>query len=191
MSAIFLDGRPREGILFQTRNLSVRFLLEDDITESYVTWMNNPVVSRFILSCQAVQVQTRESIHEWVRSAQLDPTREVLGVFYENEHIGNLTLYMIEPENRCLRMGICIGKSGYETRGFSIEAFRGCMHFLFDDLGFNRLETTICQDNFASQKLMEYVGFSKDVVFRKRLYFEGKFTDLILYSCLRDNYRQD
>lgn len=189
MSAIFLDGCPREGILFQTKNLTVRFLLEDDITESYVTWMNNPVVTRFILSRQACQ--TRESIHDWVRSSQLDPTREVLGVFYDNEHIGNLTLYMIEPENRCLRMGICIGKSGYETRGFSIEVFRGCMHFLFDDLGFNRLEATICQANFASQKLMEYVGFSKDAVFRKKLYFEGKFTDLILYSCLREHYRQD
>ena len=43
----------------------------------------------------------------------------------------------------------------------------------------------------ASQKLMTLVGFSKDVVLRKRLYFEGKFTDLILYSCLRENYRQD
>lgn len=189
MSAIFLDGQPREGVLFKTRNLSVRFLLKDDITESYVAWMNHPVVRRFILSCQGVQ--TLESIHEWVRNTQLDPAREVLGVFYQNEHIGNLTLYMIEPENRCLRIGICIGKSGYETRGFSIEAFRGCMHFLFEDLGFNRLETTICQDNVASQKLMTLVGFSKDVVLRKRLYFEGKFTDLILYSCLRENYRQD
>ena len=65
------------------------------------------------------------------------------------------------------------------------------MHFLFEDLGFNRLETAICQDNVASQKLMKLVGFSKDVVFRQRLYFEGKFTDLILYSCLRNNYRQD
>jgi len=44
--------------------------------------------------------------------------------------------------------------------------------------------------NVASQRVLEKSGFQKEGIIRKRLFFRGEWTDNLLYSILREEWKE-
>lgn len=176
----------KQKISINTQRLHLRSFSESDVTQSYIDWLNDKMTNRFLES--RYKIQDAVSVKEWVKSTNQDSTRCLVGIFKDNQHIGNLTFYEISPQHKCLRVGISIGQVNLRGQGLAAEALRSGLNYAFRDAGYNRVEAGIYEANKASITLFESVGFKQEAVFKKRIFFEGQFIDMLLYVVLRDDF---
>ena len=80
--------------------------------------------------------------------------------------------------------------SAYWRRGIMSEALRQVVHFGFVEMGLNRIETPVFQDNVASRRLLEKLGFCEEGVLREYEFLKGHFIDLVMYSLLKKDWRE-
>ena len=182
-----LLDHPESIIQLNTPRLQLKSFFESDVSEEYISWLNDPEINRYLES--RFLLQTKETIQEWVRSTISSPTRMLLGIFSNQEHIGNVTFYMIEPIHKCLRVGITIGRRDLQGQGYGQEALNGVVRYVFETLKYNRIEAGIYSNNEASLKLFQKAGFYQEAVFKNRVYFENKMIDMFLFVYLKENYR--
>jgi len=53
-----------------------------------------------------------------------------------------------------------------------------------------RIQASADPRNVASQRVLEKVGFKKEGTLRKSLFLKGKWTDLSVYSILREEWKE-
>lgn len=173
----------------QNSGLYLSSFSESDITNQYIEWLNDPEVNRYLES--RYKIQNRNTVESWVRSTNSDPTRCLIGIFRKKEHIGNITLYMIDSIHKCLRVGVTIGRKDFQRQGFGAKALYAAVKYIFEEMQYNRIEAGIYHGNVTSIKLFRKVGFRQEAIFKKRVYFEGKFIDMILFAYLREEFIKD
>ena len=161
-----LLDHPESIIQLNTPRLQLKSFFESDVSEEYISWLNDPEINRYLES--RFLLQTKETIQEWVRSTISSPTRMLLGIFSNQEHIGNVTFYMIEPIHKCLRVGITIGRRDLQGQGYGQEALNGVVRYVFETLKYNRIEAGIYSNNEASLKLFQKAGFYQEAVFKNQ-----------------------
>jgi len=104
--------------------------------------------------------------------------------------LGLTGLWDIDWRNRtalsALKLG---GVSGVRGRGVGTQAINAIMDFAFNDVGLNRLHSTILESNAAS--LAAYVrksGWTEEGRLREHVWRNGGFADLIQVGILRSEY---
>lgn len=75
------------------------------------------------------------------------------------------------------------------NKGYATESLNKLIDFCFNELNIYRIFTGTDIDNFASQKVMEKVGMSFESRWRKDRVRQGKRTDGLGFSILRDDRR--
>lgn len=70
------------------------------------------------------------------------------------------------------------------------EAFSAVLTFLFDTVGFHRVEARHIAENIGSGKVMQKCGLLHEGVSRKAFCCpsDGKYHDLVHYAILRENW---
>ena len=169
-----------------TERLSLRPFMETDITDDYISWLNDPDINQFLES--RFTKQTEASVKEWVNNTNLSNHRMLFGIFSENIHIGNFTFYMIDKRHRSLKWGITIGRKGSHKQGFANEVLEAAVRYVFEKMRFNRFEASIYDKNIGAQKMMESVGFRKEAVFEESIKYRRNYINMYLYVLLRKNY---
>ena len=76
------------------------------------------------------------------------------------------------------------------NRGIITEALKAIVEFGFNKLGINRIEAEVMQGNDASDKVLSKIGFKKEGVLRKWMYWNGNHYDMTMYSLLRSEFVQ-
>lgn len=173
-------------INIKTPRLILRSFGENDVTQRYVEWLNNKDTNRYLES--RFQIQNIKSVKSWVSTTNADPTRFLLGIFKNTEHIGNITFYMIEHIHKTLRVGITIGCDSLRQQGYASEALKAALNYIFGEMLFDRVEAGIYQGNTSSVNLFCNVGFHHEATFKNRLHFEGAFIDMLLFVIFKNEY---
>jgi ribosomal-protein-alanine N-acetyltransferase len=104
--------------------------------------------------------------------------------------IGSLGFYKWLPSRaHQAEMGYDLDKRHW-GQGIMTEAMKAVIDFGFERMGLNRIEVYIMPRNKRSQRLARSLGFKREGLIRQRGYDEfGKFTDDILFSMLRSDWR--
>jgi ribosomal-protein-alanine N-acetyltransferase len=74
----------------------------------------------------------------------------------------------------------------YWNRGIMTEALGAVIDFTFKKAGVNRIEASVSNENNASIRVLEKLGFVKEGVMRKRNYWGGRYHDMVIMYILRD-----
>ncbi|TMW96448.1 hypothetical protein EJD97_007336 [Solanum chilense] len=75
--------------------------------------------------------------------------------------------------------------SKYWGRGIATKAVKMMVATIFVDSPLmDRLEGKVDIENIGSQRVLEKAGFTKECVLRKYYYFNGKLSDLVIFSLL-------
>ncbi|UNC93578.1 GNAT family N-acetyltransferase [Candidatus Contubernalis alkaliaceticus] len=130
---------------------------------------------------------------KWVNDAIFDNQDNVrLAVcLKENDlHIGNTSLDSINWLNRNAWLGTMIGDKRYRSQGYGSEIAILMLQHGFYDLGLERISIDILLSNTAAYKGIEKCGFKHEGVFRHAVYKNGKFEDLKIMSCLRQDFEE-
>lgn len=164
-------------------------LVPPDKTKHYdnaLRWFNDPEVVRFLLNVTGVtpgsesewfdRVQKRDHDFAW---AIIDP---------DGRHIGFTGIHGINWRLRLGTTGTVIGEKDAWGKGYGSDSMRVRTRFAFETLGLHRLQSEARIDNVASQRALEKTGYKREGIARKKLFWEGKWFDTVLYGILDEDY---
>lgn len=139
-------------------------IFESDCTEKYVSWLNNKEINTFLLSYW--QPQTLSSVINFVKTINESTHSLLLGIFYNNVHIGNIKLGPIDPVHNTAYIGYMIGEKDYWNKGIATKAIRLMCSYAFDTLKIHKIYAGVNEHNKASIKAVKKCGFIQEAHLR-------------------------
>ena len=140
------------------KSIVLRRLKVSDCTTEYFEWMldeyNRSVISTL------VNIDTFDDLLESTISRILDPSCSLIGIFNNNEHIGNMQARIIGPSS-CI-LSILIGRKEHRGRGVGLKSLsiflksRDLWPCVYNNITFY---ASIKVSNYASIRLFESAGF--------------------------------
>ncbi|NQU79755.1 GNAT family N-acetyltransferase [Candidatus Woesearchaeota archaeon] len=106
------------------------------------------------------------------------------------EHvIGTIGFNEIDSENNTAAIGSWLGKQ-YWRKGYATESLRLMLDLGFTHLQLEQIYAKVLSTNVASMRLLERLGFQKEGVFRRQVFRDCTFHDILVYGLLKCEYSQ-
>jgi RimJ/RimL family protein N-acetyltransferase len=102
--------------------------------------------------------------------------------------IGTVGLHGLDLENGSAEFGISIGEKGEWNRGYGTEALHAICDFGFGSLRLERIELHVYEDNARAVRSYEKAGFRHEGRLRRAHFGEGRHSDVMVMSLLRDEW---
>jgi RimJ/RimL family protein N-acetyltransferase len=103
--------------------------------------------------------------------------------------LGLFFLLRLNPGQASLELGVIFAPALQRQRPAS-ESFYVLFCYLFDRLGYRRLEWRTNQHNLASHRAAERLGLQKEGILRQEQWLKGEFWDTHLYALLAQDWPQ-
>lgn len=87
-------------------------------------------------------------------------------------------------------LGMRIAKKELRTKGLATDAWMTLMRYAFEELRLNRINGSALDYNKISLHVCEKVGFKIEGVQRQAVYKNGRYVDLIIMGCLKNDYEE-
>lgn len=120
----------------------------------------------------------------WFENLQ-NSDKELRTVIETKEHgaIGLVMLTDIDWKNRTAQFHSKISTSkGLRGKGYGTKATKAIVKYAFEQLNINLIFSRILEYNAASQRVKEKCGFKKDGILRNRVYKNGQYHDIAVWS---------
>ncbi len=166
-------------------NITLRLLSEENATERYASWLNDPEVNKYLETRQV----TVPELKEFIASKNSSDEALFLGIFWnENDlHIGNIKLEPIDFENKTAVVGILIGEKDYWGKGVATEAIKLISDYAFSELELKEVTLGVISEHIAAIKAYEKCGFFVDQMKEKAIDHDGVKYDQVMMKKLRDS----
>ena len=111
----------------------------------------------------------------------------LIGVFLKegNIHLGNVRLLNICKINKRAEISMLFFRQEYWNKGFATEALREVINYSFKEMGLRRICADYFENNFASKKIFEKLGFEIEGIYKEHFYSEGKFVNSIRVALMK------
>ena len=184
-----LDDLDRDSIQIETERLRIRVLQPKDITEEYVSGLNDPEVNYYLLTVKKDR-QTFESVKSFVLENARSSSSLLFGIFLKSSNylIGTVRLSEISFFHYYLGMGICIFAKQCWGKGHAVETVLRLKEFVFNDMGMHYIEAGAWSQNEASVKLFKKAGFESYLKISDKYRLEDKFTDVLMFRAVNPDF---
>lgn len=111
--------------------------------------------------------------------------KELRTIIETKEHgaIGLVMLTDIDWKNRTAQSHSKIATSkNSRGKGYGTKASKALVKYAFEELNLNLIYSQILSYNLASQRTREKCGFKKDGILRNRVYKNGTYHDVVVWS---------
>ncbi len=176
---------------FRGAKVTLRLVTLEDCTERYVSWLQDPEVSRYLETRWSEQ--SLESVRAFV-SATLASEHSDLFAIVENasgSHVGNIKVGPIQPRHGYADVSYFLGDRATWGRGLATEAIAIATFLAFERLGLHRVQAGLYEGNAASGRALEKVGYTLEGRMRKQLVGPHGWEDHLWYGLLREDWRRD
>ena len=147
------------------------------ITESYLHWMNDLDVCKFLeTSIPYSEVELQDFVNWMIAKKVLF---WAITLKYDGSHIGNIKIDPINEKHLIGEYGILMGDRNNWGKGFAKEASLSVISYCFDTLNLRKITLGVIKDNIAAVKLYEYLGFEVEGIYRMHGKYDGKYCDAI------------
>lgn len=107
----------------------------------------------------------------------------------DSKLLGGITLTNVRRGvSQAISVGYWVGMP-YSRQGYMTAAVQTLVPFVFDTLGFHRLEAACLPSNDRSRGLLEKCGFQYEGLARKYLKINGVWQDHLLYAIVEEDLR--
>lgn len=154
----------------------LKILSKDDVTPSYLSWMRDPFVLRYLES--RFNSFTLDSLRDYVDLMNKSPINFMFGIFSKDlGHVGNIKIGSVNQLHRYGDLGLLIGNPQARGRGWGSEAIKLATDYGFSELNLNKLTAGIYCPNEASRKAFLRAGYREVGVLKSHRFFEGRYVD--------------
>lgn len=172
--------------VLQGSKIILRRLTEDDVSDDYVRWMNDPDINQYLES--RFYTHTVESVKDFVRSVTNENNFQ-FGIFVKEDykHIGNIKIGSINHYHHYADIGFIIGEKDYWGKGIATEAIALVSEFAFSTLKLHKLFGGAYSPNIGSIKAFLKNGYQQEGVKRSQYLCHGEYVDDIIYGKINPN----
>jgi RimJ/RimL family protein N-acetyltransferase len=167
--------------LLEGKSVNLRIVEKEDLALG-VEWINNP---EYFGEYQPLSQQSRSELEK--QYDKLGPEEKWLFVEKKDgTKIGTISYGRI---GKAFDIGYNIVVAE-RKKNLGTEAVGIIVDFLFLSKETIRVQAQIDPRNIASQKVLESNGFKKEGTIRKSMFIRGEWRDQILYSILREEWKE-
>ena len=170
----------------ETKRLILRRARMEDAEAMFRNWANDPDVTKFLTwpPHESVEV-TKTLLSAWVESYENDDYYQWMIVIKETgEPIGSIMASTM-GRAQSAHIGYCIGKAWWH-QGIMSETLQAMIDFLFDTVGYHRVESMHDRNNPHSGGVMKKCGMKYEGTLRQADRNNQGICDACYYSILSD-----
>lgn len=108
-------------------------------------------------------------------------------IIIDKNIVGRIGLHHINHQNKIGEIGYWLA-GGQQGRGIINKCCKAIINYAFTELGLNRIEIKCATGNHKSRAVPEKLKFKQEGILRQAELLNGKFTDLYLYSMLKQEW---
>ena len=170
---------------------TLRPVEESDVTEEYVSWLNDPEVHRY-LGLGRVHLTRADVLASVQRFRASD--RDILLAIIDRKsdrHIGNVALNRVNWVHRNADTGLVIGCKEFWGKGYASEAWILLLEYAFRELNLHKVIATVVAGHESSQAALQKVGFKVEGRQREEFFLDGQYRDYIRLGVLHGEFSKD
>ena len=175
--------------ILETERLMLRPFCREDAQAMYDNWASDPEVTKFLSWPTYKSVNdAHEILNIWLESYEKPDFYQWAIVLKElKQPVGSISVVNLDHRVDMAEIGYCIGKPWW-GRGIMPEAMAAVMQYLFEEVGFQRLEAGHDPENPASGAVIRKCGLKYEGTLRRRIRSNRGITDVAWYSVLKEEY---
>ena len=177
----------------ETDRLILRQFTMEDAPAMFRNWANDDEVTKHLTWPTHSDVEvTKMVLSDWTSHYAKPDFYNWAIVLKENgpEPIGNISVVGINKEVDAATMGYCMSRAHWR-KGVMPEALKAVVDFLFDEVGFNRIEAEHDVNNPASGRVMEKAALRYEGTLRQSGRNNQGIVDLVWRAILRSDWEKD
>lgn len=173
----------KEIILIKGKKIDLCLLDKKKHLNNCLEWLNDAQINRLLLAgIFPIYLHNEE---EWFNNLGSKENVVMAIMTKEGKHIGNVGLHKIDYISGTAEMGILIGDIKEWGKGIATEAEKLMMEYGFKSLNLQKIYATIFGDNIASLKAAKKNNAIIEGTFKKHLYKNGKYHNIICIAFFR------
>jgi ribosomal-protein-alanine N-acetyltransferase len=177
---IQLDSLNQE---INTPRCLLRSLHEDDVSEQYVGWLNDPSSNQFLES--RLIAQTKSTVSAFVQENFRSPSSILFGIFdrLNPSHVGNIRLSEVDQHHLTAEIGFIVGDVSFRGKGYASEAITAVTNWAFADLKLYKITAGCYRENIGSSGALAKAGFHLEATLRNQVISaEGHRQDILRFA---------
>ena len=136
-----------------------------------------------------ITINNIEEQRQWFESLLYNHQKMYMMVIHNGMSVGVYKLTDIDWISRRYHSAHDVFESE-RGKGFGKKVLEAGVDFGMEVLNMHRIDTEVLENNRASQKCIEWVGYQKEGVRRKCIYKCGQWLDSICYGLLREDWQE-
>ncbi|MCI5841411.1 MAG: GNAT family N-acetyltransferase [Clostridium sp.] len=171
----------------ETDRLILRRYVIEDADAMYKNWAPDSEVTKFLTWQPHSSVEvSRGIIENWLKEYSDKKYYQWAIVLKDNgnEPIGDISVGQMNEDISMVHIGYCLGRAWWR-RGIMSEALKAVMHFMFDTVEVNRVESRHDPMNPNSGKVMQKCGMKYEGTLRSADRNNQGICDACYYALLR------
>lgn len=167
--------------------VNLRVMEKEDVTFS-TRWINEGIYGEYGPILQLSRAQEEKCFENPPPiEVALQPTGFIIEK-KDGKKIGMAGYLTVQPY-RIVEIGYWLLPKE-KGKGYGTEVAHILVDYLFLSKDVGRVQATTHLENLVSQKVLERVGFKKEGIMRRALFIKGNWADQILYSILREKWKE-
>ena len=164
--------------MLHSSRLVLRALEAADINATYLGWLNDKEVSRYLET--RFLPQTLEALQSYWEAHRDDPASPWFAICLsaDGRHIGNIKLGPIHWLHRRADLSLFIGERACWGKGYASEAIALVRDWAFCELDLQKLNAGIYAGNTGSRRAFEKCGFELEGTLRQEVVSAGQRLDI-------------
>lgn len=173
--------------MLEGKNVNLRVMEKEDIP-LVVEWFNNPKV---LGEYNSLRQRSRTDMEKAFEGENFSEFYVFLIEKKDGSKIGFIDHFNVlwNGIGRLLTIAYCLIPTE-RGKGYCTEATQIMVDYLFLTKEISCIQATTFVKNIASQRVLEKVGFKQEGIMRKRFYIRGIWQDQILFSILREEWKE-
>lgn len=167
-----------------TSRLTLRPFLPTDAQDMFDNWASDPEVTKYLTwpAHSSIDV-SRFVLADWV-SHYGEPDYYQWAIVLDGHAIGSIAVVNHHDRAGVAHIGYCIGRNWWH-KGIMSEALRAVMAFLFDEVGYQRIESRHDPNNPHSGGVMRKCGMKYEGTLRQSDWNNQGICDAAWYALLK------
>jgi len=173
----------------ETERLLLRRFTMADTEDMFREWAGDENVTRYLaFEPHKSAGETKTILAQWIVGyEELNNYQYAIEIKNSSELIGSITVRIRNEKSKTADVGYCIGVK-YWNNGYTSEALQALIHYMFYDVGVNRIEAYHSVNNPASGKVMQKAGMYREGMCRQKYMSNVGYQDSDIYGLVREDF---
>lgn len=168
----------------ETLRIVLQRFKEEDAEDMFYNWASDPVVCEFLSWGPHSNISvSKKRIKDWLMNYEYEETYN-WAIYLKNskEVIGSISVEVFDDNAESCEVGYCLSRKHWNY-GLMTEALRAVMHYLFFEIGYQRIQAKHDILNPASGRVMQKAGMQfEGILYHVSKRRDGSLCDVAVYS---------